>query len=68
MTSLEVGTKLEVLVGLGNGFDDSLSTKPLLIAGGIGIAPMYALIKKFNDRGIKPTLLYGVSRETDLVL
>lgn len=68
MTSLEVGTKLEVLVGLGNGFNDSLSTKPLLIAGGIGIAPMYALIKKFNDRGIKPTLLYGVSRETDLVL
>ena len=68
MTTLEVGTKLEVLVGLGNGFDDSVSNKPLLIAGGIGIAPMYALIEKFNNRGIKPTLLYGVSRETDLVL
>lgn len=68
MTNYYRGTKLEVLVGLGNGFDVEKSKKPLLIAGGIGIAPMYALIEKFNKKGIKPTLLFGVSKESDLVL
>ena len=68
MTNLKEGTKLEVLVGLGNGFDIDESVKPLLVAGGIGIAPMYALIEKFNQKGIRPTLLFGVSRESDLVL
>ena len=41
MTSYPVGMKLDVLVGLGNGFDLSLAKKPLLIAGGIGVAPMF---------------------------
>ena len=68
MTNLKVNEELEVLIGLGNGFDISLSKKPLLIAGGIGIAPMYALAKKFNELGVRPTLIYGVSRESDLVL
>ena len=68
MTKYEKGTKLEVLVGLGNGFDTNASKNPLLIAGGIGIAPMYALAKEFNKKGITPTLIYGVSREVDLVL
>jgi len=68
MSQLEKGTFLEVLVGLGNGFEINDTKQPLLIAGGIGIAPMYALIEKFNNIGIKPTLLYGVSKEKDLVL
>jgi dihydroorotate dehydrogenase electron transfer subunit len=68
MTNLQVNEELEVLVGLGNGFDVSVAKKPLLVAGGIGIAPMYALAKKFNEEGIKPTILFGVSRESDLVL
>ena len=38
MTNLKVNEELEVLIGLGNGFDISLSKKPLLIAGGIGIS------------------------------
>ena len=67
MTHYEVGTILEVLVGLGNGFNLD-AKKPLLIAGGIGIAPMYALVKKFNEKGIRPTLIFGASKEEDLVL
>ena len=68
LSTYEIGKELDVLVGLGNGFDVSKSKKPLLIAGGIGIAPMYNLALKFNNLGIKPTLIYGISRETDLVL
>lgn len=68
MSKYESGKKLDVLVGLGNGFDVTKSNKPLLVAGGIGIAPMYALAKKFNELGIRPTLIYGAAKGNDLVL
>ena len=66
MTSYSVGMSLDVLVGLGNGFDVGRSKKPLLIAGGIGIAPMFELATKFNELGIKPTLVYGAAKKEDL--
>ena len=68
LSCFKEGFELDALVGLGNGFDTSISKKPLLIAGGIGIAPMYALAKKFNILGIKPTLIYGARNATDIVL
>ena len=61
MSSLEVGTKLDVIVNLGNGFDITKSKSPLLVAGGIGIAPLVGLSKRFNGLGIKPTLIYGAA-------
>lgn len=68
MTNYPVGMELEVLVGLGNGFDLARSNKPLLIGGGIGIAPMFGLAKAFNEKGIRPTIIYGASKKSDLVL
>lgn len=68
MTSYPVGMSLDVLVGLGNGFDVSKSTKPLIVAGGIGIAPMIALCEKFNESGIKPTILFGAANKNGIVL
>ena len=68
MTTLSIGTKLDVLIGLGNGFDISKAKKPLLIAGGIGIAPLIGLAKGFNKLGIKPTLVYGARSKDDIVL
>lgn len=68
MSSYEKGKKLDVIVNLGNGFDVSTSNKPLLVAGGIGIAPMFELAHKFNSLGIKPTILFGAAKESDLVL
>lgn len=68
MSSYEKGKELDVIVNLGNGFDVSTSNKPLLVAGGIGIAPMFALAKSFNNKGIKPTLIYGAASSSDLVL
>lgn len=67
MTKYPVGMNLEVLVGLGNGFDISKATKPLLIAGGIGIAPMAQLAYQFNEMGIKPTILFGSQNKDGLV-
>ena len=68
MTTYPVGKKLDVLVNLGNGFDLTKAKKPLLIAGGIGVAPMFALARKFNEMNIKPTILYGASSKRDLVM
>lgn len=67
MTCLQVGTKLNVLVGLGNGFRE-LSNNPLIVAGGIGIAPFINLIKVFNKKGIKPTLIYGEQTKDNFIL
>ena len=40
MTQMEPGTKLDVLTGLGNGFDTSKAgPHPLVLGGGIGIPP-----------------------------
>lgn len=68
MTSYEKGKKLDVLVGLGNGFRISKSKKPLLIAGGIGVAPLIGLAKGFNKLGIKPTFVYGARSKDDIVM
>ena len=68
MSTYSEGKELDVLVNLGNGFDVSLSQKPLLVAGGIGIAPMFALARRFNELGIKPTLIYGAAKKDDIVL
>jgi dihydroorotate dehydrogenase electron transfer subunit len=68
LSTLEAGTKLDAIVNLGNGFDTSNSSSPLLVAGGIGIAPMFALAKQFNEKGIKPTLIYGAAKKDDIVL
>ena len=68
MSSLEIGTKLDVIVNLGNGFDITKSKSPLLVAGGIGIAPLIGLAKRFNELNIKPTLIYGAAKKDDIVL
>ena len=68
LSKFEVGTKLDCLVGLGNGFDVKENIKPLLVGGGIGIAPLFALAKAFNKLGIKPALVYGARSKDDIVL
>ena len=47
MTTLPVGTPLDVLTGLGNGYDlEKVGKKPLLVGGGVGVPPLYYLAKK----------------------
>lgn len=67
MSLLKIGDKLEVLTDLGNGFTD-YSNEPLIVAGGIGIAPFVNLVKKFNERGIKPTMIYGEQTLANFVM
>ena len=47
MSNMVCGETLDILTGLGNGYDISKSgDKPLLIGGGVGVPPLYMLAKK----------------------
>lgn len=59
MSALKIGTVLDVLTGLGNGYDISKSTKSLLIGGGVGVPPMYNLAKTLIANGQVPTVILG---------
>lgn len=51
MSNISVGEMLNILTGLGNGYDISKSAKPLLIGGGVGVPPMYYLAKSLLKAG-----------------
>ena len=54
------GTELDVLTGLGNGFDPVCGGEtPVLAGGGIGIAPLYGLAQSLLDQGRTPTVVLG---------
>ena len=52
MSRMTAGEKLDVLTGLGNGYGLSLSgNRPLLLGGGVGVPPLYALAKALIKQG-----------------
>ena len=67
LRALPVGTELDVLTGLGNGFDlQSAGEAPLLIGGGTGVSPLYGLAKAFVAEGIRPRVILGFNRREDM--
>ena len=59
LARMESGS-LDILTGLGNGFDLApAGEKPLLIGGGLGFTPLYALAKRLIAEGKKPQVLLG---------
>ena len=69
MAQLPVGTKLDVLTGLGNGYDTARSgDKPVLVGGGVGVPPLYALCKKLLAQGKHPSVVLGFNKESEIFL
>ena len=69
MSKLPVGTVLDVLTGLGNGYDTSLSgDAPVLVGGGVGVPPMYALAKKLVSEGKQPQVVLGFNTGSEIFL
>ena len=60
MTNIAVGDRVDMLVGLGNGFDtEKCGDAPLLIGGGVGVPPMYRLAKDLIAQGKHPRVILG---------
>lgn len=66
MSKMAAGQELDVLTGLGNGYDISKSTKPLLIGGGVGVPPMYNLCKKLIECGQRPVVILGFNTKDEI--
>ena len=66
MSTLSVSAELDCLVGLGNGYDITKSTKPLLIGGGVGVPPMYNLAKELIKAGQKPAVVLGFNTKDEI--
>ena len=60
MSKMGAGEKLDILTGLGNGYDLSLSgDRPVLLGGGVGVPPMYHLAKQLIGLGKTVTVILG---------
>jgi dihydroorotate dehydrogenase electron transfer subunit len=68
MAKLSAGSIIKVLAPLGNGFPEPPPhSKALLIAGGMGIAPLFALIKRLKASAIPLWVFYGAKSKNDLI-
>lgn len=69
MTELVPGAELDLLTGLGNGFDTSRSgEKPLLVGGGVGLPPLYGLCKRLLQEGKSPRVIMGFNTGAEVFL
>ena len=69
LSELPVGSALDVLTGLGNGFDLSPSgEQPLLIGGGSGASPLLGLARRLLAAGRAPRVILGFNTQAELIL
>ena len=67
MSGMAAGQQLDILTGLGNGYDLTLAGEnPVLIGGGVGVPPMYGCAKKLVEMGIKPTVILGFNVKDEI--
>lgn len=67
MSGLEAGQKLDLLTGLGNGYDLTVKTdKPVLIGGGVGVPPLYKLAKELKKQGKKVSVILGFNSKEEI--
>ncbi len=67
MAGLTPGAQIDTLTGLGNGYDTAPSgERPLLIGGGAGVPPLYALAKKLLSEGKTPAAILGFNAKEEV--
>ena len=67
MSKMIKGQKLDILTGLGNGYDMTLAgDKVLLIGGGVGVPPLYNLAKKLIASGKKVEVVLGFNTSSEI--
>ncbi len=69
MTGMQPGTTLDVLTGLGNGFDvEACGASPLLVGGGVGLPPLVGLAAALQQTGKKPQVAVGFGTSEEIFL
>ena len=67
MSHMVAGTKLDILTGLGNGFNtENSAERPLLVGGGVGVPPLYNLCKRLLSEGKKPMVILGFNTKDEI--
>ena len=67
MSHLPVGTQLDVLTVLGNGYDLSKAgNAPLLVGGGVGVPPMYMLARQLREIGTNVRVILGFNTKDEV--
>jgi len=67
MSHLPVGTQLDVLTVLGNGYNLSKAgDAPLLVGGGVGVPPMYMLARQLREAGKKVRVILGFNTKDEV--
>lgn len=67
MRTMKAGELLDLLTGLGNGFNPDVECqRPLLVGGGVGVPPLYRLAKELIGRGRKVSVVLGFNTAQEL--
>ena len=67
MSKMLSGEKLDLLTGLGNGYDTSLTgDHPLLLGGGVGVPPLYMLAKQLRAEGKTVSVVLGFNTKDEI--
>jgi dihydroorotate dehydrogenase electron transfer subunit len=68
LSGRQAGETVNLLGPLGTGFPMENSPEAILVAGGIGAAPLFYLLKKLTEAGKRTTFLYGGAHAGELLL
>ena len=67
MAEMTAGKELDILTGLGNGYDTADSGEhPLLVGGGVGVPPLYNLAKKLLAEGKEVSVILGFNTADEI--
>ena len=67
MSQLPIGTQLDVLTILGNGYDlTKAGDQPLLVGGGVGVPPMYMLARQLREMGKTVRVILGFNTKDEV--
>ena len=67
MSRMEKGLELDLLTGLGNGYDlASAGDSPVLIGGGVGIPPLYLAARQLMETAGNVTAVLGYNSAADI--
>ena len=67
MSKMSAGDSLDILTGLGNGYDLTLSgNTPVLLGGGVGVPPMYNLAKSLLAQGKSVSVILGFNTKAEV--